>query len=351
MVLAGDKPRLIDEWQEVPELWNHIRRAVDARNGPFILTGSAVPADDISRHTGAGRFSWIRVQPMTLFELGHSSGSVSLTKLLDGEKMSVNADKLSVTELAEITCIGGWPGLVGSGFDDARRFLRGYLDSVARTDIRRVDGVARDPQKVWRVLQSLARNISTEAAIATIASDAGGSEGPVDADTVTSYLGALERLMVVEDQPAWAPRVRSRARLRSAPKRHFCDPSLAAAALEVTPARLLRDLNYFGFLFESLVVRDVRVYAQHSYGNVLHYRDNIGEVDLIVDAGERWGAIEVKLGLAYADDAAASLKKFVDRVDTEHRGPPAFLAVVLPTPYGYVREDGVQIIPIQALGP
>jgi predicted AAA+ superfamily ATPase len=180
--------------------------AVDARNGPFILTGSAVPADDISRHTGAGQFYWIRVRPMTLFELGHSSGLVCLSKLLDGENTSVNAGEFSLTELAEIACIGGWPGLVGSGSDDARRLLRSYLDSVARTDIRRVDGVARDPQEVWQVLQSLARNIGTEAAIATIARYAGGSEGPVDADIVTSYLGALERLMVVEDRLAWAPR-------------------------------------------------------------------------------------------------------------------------------------------------
>jgi uncharacterized protein len=351
LVLAGDKPRLIDEWQEVPELWNHIRRAVDARDGPFILTGSAVPADDVSRHTGAGRFSWIRMRPMTLFELGHSSGMVSLAKLLGGEGTSVNAGELSVAELTEFTCVGGWPGLVGSSFEQARRFLRGYLDSVARTDIRRIDGIARDPQKVWRVLRSLARNISTEAAITTIAGDTGGSDGPVDADTAQSYLGALERLMVVEDQPAWAPRLRSRARLRSAPKRHFCDPSLAAAALQTTPTQLLRDLNYFGFLFESLVVRDLRVYAQHNHGGVLHYRDNVGEVDVIVEAGERWGAVEVKLGIAYADQAAANLKKFVDRIDTEHRGAPAFLAVVLPTPYGYVREDGIHIVPVHALGP
>jgi hypothetical protein len=157
--------------------------------------------------------------------------------------------------------------------------------------------------------------------------------------------------MVLEEQPAWAPRLRSRSRLRSAPKRHFCDPSLAVAALQVDPAQLLKDLNYFGFLFESLVVRDLRVYAQRNGGNVLHYRDNVGEVDAIVDAGERWGAIEVKLGVAHADAAAKNLKRFISRIDVEHRGEPAFLAVVLPAPYGYVREDGVHVIPIQALGP
>ncbi|MGD0943642.1 MAG: DUF4143 domain-containing protein [Acidimicrobiales bacterium] len=351
LVLAGEKPRLIDEWQEVPQLWNHVRRAVDAREGPFILTGSAVPADDATRHTGAGRFSWIRMRPMTLFELGRSTGDVSLGKLLDGEKTSVSAPEIGISELAEITSKGGWPGLMHSSAANAQRVLRGYLDSVARTDIRRVDGVTRDPQKVLSVLRSLARNVATEVSIATIAADAGGADGPVAEATASSYLVALDRLMVLEEQPAWAPRLRSRSRLRSAPKRHFCDPSLAVAALRADPAQLLKDLNYFGFLFESLVVRDLRVYAQRNGGIVLHYRDNVGEVDAIVDAGEHWGAIEVKLGVAHADEAAKNLKKFISRIDVEHRGEPAFLAVVLPTPYGYVREDGVHVIPIQALGP
>lgn len=351
LVLAGDKPRLLDEWQEVPQLWNNVRRAVDAREGPFILTGSAVPADDVSRHTGAGRFSWIRMRPMTLFELGRSSGSVSLRRLLDGEASSVNAGELGIGELAELICTGGWPALVGSGVDAARHFLGGYLDSIARADIQRVDGVGRDPERVRRVLRSLARNVSTEVAITTIASDAGGSDGPVDPDTVSSYLRALDRLMVLEDQPAWAPRLRSRARLRSASKRHLCDPSLAAAALNATPTQLLRDLKFLGFLFESLVVRDLRVYAQSNGATVLHYRDNVGEVDIIIDSGTHWAAVEVKLGIAYVDDAARSLRHFVERVDTVQRGEPAFLAVVLPTPYGYVREDGVHVIPIHALGP
>jgi predicted AAA+ superfamily ATPase len=355
LILAGEKPRLIDEWQEVPEIWNHVRRAVDNKEGPFILTGSTVPADDASRHTGAGRFSWIRMRPMSLFELGHSSGTVSLAKLLDGDgtgdRTTNDAGLISVRDLVDIVCVGGWPSLVNSDFAEAITFLQGYLDSVTRTDIRRVDGIARDPQKVWRVLRSLSRNISTEVSNTTIANDVGGSDDPIDVDTAKSYLGALERLMVIEDQPAWAPQIRSRARLRSTPKRHFCDPSLAVAALQLTPSRLLRDLNYFGFLFESLVVRDLRVYAQHSRADVLHYRDNIGEVDIIVEAGERWGAIEVKLGIASVDQAAESLKRFVNRIDVEHRGRPSFLAVVLPTQYSYLRTDGVHVIPIHALGP
>ena len=351
LILAGDKPRLIDEWQEVPQLWNYVRRAIDEKVGPFILTGSAVPSDDASRHTGAGRFSWIRMRPMSLFELGHSDGSISLAKLLDGDETSADAGSLSIKELTEIVCIGGWPALTNRDYDEASVFLEGYLDSIARTDIRLVDGVARDPQKVWRVLRSLSRNISTEASVATIARDVDGSEEPVDVGTANSYLGALERLMVIEDQLAWAPRIRSRARLRSTPKRHFCDPSLAAAALQLTPSRILRDLNFLGFLFESLVVRDLRIYAQHNHANVFHYRDNVGEVDVIVEAGERWGAIEVKLGISSVNEAASSLKKFVERIDIEHRGAPSFLGVVLPTQYGYVRPDGVHVIPIHALGP
>ncbi len=351
LLLAGDRPRLIDEWQEMPAIWNHVRRAVDAHEGPFILTGSAVPVDDATRHTGAGRFSRLRMRPMTLFELGKSSGAVSLGSLLDGEPTSTNATEITISDVVEITCAGGWPALVGSSVAHAQRILHSYLDSVARTDIRRVDGVSRDPMKVWAVLRSLARNIGTEVSMATIARDARGADGPVDEDTARAHLAALERLMVVENQPAWAPRLRSRARLRSAPKRHFCDPSLAAAAVRATPARLMRDLNFVGFLFESLVVRDLRVYAQHAGGSVLHYRDNIGEVDAIVDDGTRWGALEVKLGATHIEEAAANLTRFVERIDTEQHGEPAFLGVVLPTRYGYTRRDGVHVIPVQSLGP
>lgn len=351
LILEGDKPRLIDEWQEVPSIWNHVRRAVDAREGPFILTGSAVPADDATRHTGAGRFLWVRMRPMSLFETGRSSGAASLSKLLDGEPTRLQVDDSTIPEIVDLTCIGGWPALVGTSVGDAQRILRGYLDSVARTDIRRVDGVARDPQKVQNVLRSLARNVSTEASVATVARDAGGPEGALDDDTVRRYLTALDRLSVLEDLPAWAPSLRSRARLRSASKRHFCDPSLAVAALRAGPSDLLRDLNYFGFLFESLVVRDLRVYAQHVGARVFHYRDNIGEVDMVIDDGERWGALEVKLGTTYVEAAAKNLRKFAERIDQDQHGRPAFLGVVVPARYGYTREDGIQVLPLQALGP
>jgi uncharacterized protein len=351
LLLGGDKPLLIDEWQEFPAIWNHIRRAVDAHEGPFILTGSAVPADDATRHTGAGRFSRVRMRPMTLFEQGRSSGRVSLASLLDGEPISTKAVELPISELTEVICIGGWPTLVGKSGSVALRTLGSYLDSIARTDIRRVDGISRDPQKVWSVLRALARNVGTEASIATISRDAGGVDGPVDEDTARAYLAALERLMIVENQPSWAPRLRSRARLRSAPKRHFCDPSLATAALGVTPAGLVRELEYLGFLFESLVVRDLRVYAQHSGASVRHYRDNIGEVDVIIEDGSRWAAIEVKLGVSHVEAAATNLAKALERIDTAQCGEPAFRGIVLPTRFGYTRDDGIHVIPVQALGP
>jgi predicted AAA+ superfamily ATPase len=355
LVLDGPTPRLLDEWQIEPTIWNHVRRAIDDRSdsGQFILTGSAVPPDDITRHTGAGRISRLRMRPMSLFETGRGSGNVSLSELLEG-RVSPSADPgLSVADLAEEIAVGGWPGLRGRGVQDALLAARDYLEEIARVDVGRVDGTHRDPSRVTRLLQSLARNIATYAAATTLARDTGGADGPLKDDTVREYLAALERLMVVEDQPAWAPHLRSKYRLRTAPKRHFVDPSLAVAALGATPDRLLGDLNLLGFLFESLVVRDLRVYAQATDARVSQYRDSGGlEVDAIVEAGDgRWVAFEVKLGQGQIDDAAASLTRFAARIDTTSSGNPALLGVIVATGYGYRRKDGVAVIPIGALGP
>jgi uncharacterized protein len=355
LVLEGPAPRLIDEWQIEPVIWNHIRRAVDERTSPgqFILTGSAVPADDVTRHTGAGRIARLRMRPMSLFESGRSTGRVSLADLLEGRMGTSPDPELTVTEVAEEVSLGGWPGLRGRGTTNGLVAVRDYLDEIARVDIGRVDATRRDPDRAARLLQSLARNVATHAASATLARDTGGADGPLKDDTVRAYLSALERLMVIEDQPAWAPHLRSKHRLRTAPKRHFVDPSLAVAALRATPDRLLRDLNLLGFLFESLVVRDLRVYAQAADARVAQYRDSGGlEVDAIVEArGGRWMAFEVKLGRGHIDDAAAQLTRFAARVDTESCGPPALLGVIVATGYGYRREDGVAVIPIGALGP
>lgn len=355
LLLNGSAPQLIDEWQMEPDLWNHIRREVDRRKlpGQFILTGSAVPADDVTRHTGAGRFSRIRMRPMTLYETGHSTGDISLSALFAGIAPRATDSGLTISQVIDRVCIGGWPAFVRLTPEQSQREMRSYLDEIAKTDIRRVDGIHRDPLKVKRVLQSFARNVATQAKIQTIAADAGGSDGPLTYNTVVEYLNSLERLMIIEDLPAWAPALRSRTSLRKGATRHFVDPCLAVAALNASPAKLLKDLNFFGLLFESLVVRDLRVYMQHSDGRLLHYRDeNDLEVDVIIEmGGASWAAIEVKLGLNQIDEAAKTLLKFAKKIDTARCGEPAFLAVVTATGYGYVREDGVYVLPIGTLKP
>lgn len=355
LVLDGETPRLIDEWQLAPAIWNLVRRAVDDRgkSGQFILTGSAIPTDDITRHSGAGRFTRLRMRPMSLFESGMSSGAVSLSSLLSGEPIDGVRTDAAIADIADAIAVGGWPGLQRLKKEHALQTIRGYLDEIARVDVNRVDDRRRDPNKIGRLLVSLARNVATHAAATTLAADAGGSEGPLDDDTVREYLDILERLMVVENQPAWSPHLRSRRRLRQAPKRHFVDPSLAVAALRATPERLLEDLNLFGFLFESLVVRDLRIYAQAANAGVLQYRDNKGlEVDAIVEGLDgQWAAFEVKLDSSRVDEAAENLLRFAANVDTDRFEPPATLGVIVSRGYGFVLENGVQIIPIDALGP
>ncbi len=355
LVLGGATPRLIDEWQLEPTIWNHIRRAVDDRREPgqFILTGSAVPADDITRHTGAARLTRLRMRPMSLYETGHSTGSVSLQGLLTGEVPRSPDPGLTVTDLTRRIAVGGWPSHLDLPVDQALRAARDYLEEIRRVDVGRVEGKHRDPEKVGRLLRSLARNVATQAAITTLAANAGGADGALDDETAKDYLTALERLMIVEDQPAWAPHLRSKSTLRRTPKRHFVDPSLAVAALRATPDRLLKDLNLLEFLFESLVIRDLRIHAQAADATVLHYRDNTGlEVDAIVETADgRWAAFEVKLGPGLVEEGAASLLRFADRVDTTKIGTPKVLAVIVGAGYGYLREDGVAVIPVGALGP
>lgn len=353
LVLAGAAPRLIDEWQVEPSIWNHVRRAIDARRraGQFILTGSAVPADDATRHTGAGRVERLRMRPMSLFESGRSTGDVSFAGLLDGGSPRSRDPGINVPEVAEWIAGGGWPGHLG-GLQESLRANRAYLDEIARVDVSRV-APRRDPNRITRLLRSLARNVSTYASAGTLASDAGGSDGPLDPETVREYLDALARLMIIEDQPPWAPNLRSRARLRSAVKRHFVDPSLAVAALGAQPEQLLSDLNLLGFLFESLVVRDLRVYSQSLGAHVLQYRDGTGlEIDVVIERADgRWAAFEVKLGPGLVDAGAAALLKLAAKVDTDAVGPPIALGVIVGSGYGLQRPDGVMVVPIGALGP
>lgn len=355
LVLEGAAPRLIDEWQIEPGIWNHVRRAVDDRRiaGQFVLTGSSVPADDAARHTGAGRFSFLRMRPMTLFETGHTNGAISLAALLAGEPPRSDDPGLSVRDLTERIAAGGWPAQHGRRVADAARAARDYLEQIRQVDVSRVAGSRRDPANVERLLRSLARNTSTEAAVTVLAADAGGGDGPLDRHTVAEYLNILDRLMVIEDQPAWAPHLRSRASLRTSPKRHFVDPSLAVAALGAGPERLLQDLNLLGLLFESLVIRDLRVLAQPLDGQVLHYRDSYGlEVDVVVQLAEgRWGAFEIKLGAGLVDEGAEALLRFRAAIDTRKSGEPAVLGVIAGTGFGYMRPDGVAVIPVGSLAP
>jgi predicted AAA+ superfamily ATPase len=355
LVLSGSPPRLIDEWQVEPDIWNHVRRAIDDRGEPgqFLLTGSAVPADDLTRHTGAGRIARLRMRPMSLLESGAGSGAISLAKLLAGEPAASSDPGLKVADLAELIAVGGWPGFQDLPPDAAVRAVRDYLDEIRRLDVSRVDGRSRDPEKVGLLLRSLARNAATYASVTTLARDTAGGGDAVHRETVSDYLEALRRLMIVEDQPSWSVHLRSKSALRSGPKRHFVDPSLAVAALRATRDDLLGDLELLGLLFESLAIRDLRIYAQASDAEVLQYRDSSGlEVDAIVRGPSgQWAAVEVKLGAGQIDEAAATLERFAARVDTRRSGEPAALVVIVGAGYGYVRDDGVAVVPIAALGP
>ena len=356
LVLEGDRPRLIDEWQIEPVIWNHIRRAVDDRRevGQFILTGSSVPPDDVSQHTGAGRITRLRMRPMSLFETGHATGAVSVAALLQGVSPRASDSGLTVRGLAEKASVGGWPGHLNHGVDAALGAVRSYLDEIRRVDVGRVDQTVRDPEKIGRLLASLGRNVATYVSIPTLAADAGGADGALADSTVRAYLAALERLMIIEDQPAWSPHLRSRSRLRKASKRHFVDPSLAVAALGATPTDLLEDLEFFGFVFESMVIRDLRIYAQAADAEVLQYQDSSGlAVDAVVRARDgRWAAFEVKLGQGQVDHAAQDLLRFRnERVDSAKAGEPATLAVIVSTGLSYMRADGVAVVAVGALGP
>ncbi|MDR0841622.1 MAG: DUF4143 domain-containing protein [Christensenellaceae bacterium] len=352
-VLSGAVPRLLDEWQEYPQIWNYVRREVDERKqkGQYILTGSATPDDKVRRHSGAGRFSVIRMRPMSFYEKGWSTGEVSLTDLMKGETPSSESVSFDIGELAEKITLGGWPGLIGESAAAGLRFVSDYISLIAEVDLSRVSQKRRDPYKVMRLLQSLARNISTEATITALSKDTGGSDGDMDDETVAEYLSALERLLAVDNLPAWNTHIRSSDTLRKSPKRHFADPSLAIGALGLSIDKLTADLNYFGLLFESLVIRDLRIYADANGGKVFHYRDSRGlEIDSIVEyADGTWGAFEIKLGIGAADAAAENLLKFADKIDTEKTKAPSTLTVITGNGFAYRRPDGVNVVPLPTL--
>ncbi|GAB3592418.1 DUF4143 domain-containing protein [Angustibacter peucedani] len=356
LLLDDPSPVLLDEWQVVPSLWNHVRRAVDDRapsKGLYILTGSSTPSDDVNRHSGAGRIAVIQMRPMSLLESGHSTGQASLRQVLGGHNVTAKDSGLSIPDLIERICVGGWPALLDASPADARRWLRDYLTQIVQVDIHTLGVRRRDPENVQRLLHSLARNVGTAAKVTALTKDVGGADGSVARSTVDGYLDSLSRLRLTENSPAWAPHMRSATPLQSSATRYFVDPSLAVAALGQGPVQLLGDLNATGFFFENLVVRDVRVYAQQLGGQVYHWRDqNHHEVDIIVALPDgRWGAFEVKMNPDDSDKAAASLLSFAAKVDQGKAGRPAALGVITSTGFAYRRPDGVSVLPIGTLGP
>ena len=356
-VLEGATPRLIDEWQRAPALWGAIRGACDRRAEPgqFILTGSATPADDLTRHSGALRVQRLALRTMSLAEQGLSSQAVSLGDLLNGIQCDASPTGQHLPDVVDTLCRGGWPGLDSQiPVADTARFLRSYLDDIARTDIRQVDGVERDPVRVSALIRSLARNVATAASLNKLARET-SADAPLGRHTVRSYLDALKRLHVLEPLSAWPTHLRSRSALLTSPKHHFCDPSLAVSALRATPQALLADPEALGLLFESLVVKELRIYAQASDAEVYSFTDTAGaEADAIVDARDgRWIAVEVKLGNdEQIDHAARSLLVVSKKIDETRMGKPAALVVITGADgYAYQRSDGVSVVPLFSLGP
>jgi hypothetical protein len=353
LLLKGDAPRLIDEWQMAPVLWDAVRTEVDRRRipGQFILTGSAVPKDNAVAHSGTGRIARVRMHTMSLFESRESSGTVSLEKLFAGTQEDGQQSPLTIDDISYTICRGGWPAALSFPKDDALEVARNYVDAIVEEDVSRMDGVERNPQRVLNLLKSLSRNICTMATNTTIIQDMASTETAMSTPTFDAYINALRRIYLVEDTPAWSPAMRSKSALRTAAKRNFVDPSIAAAVMRSNPEKLLSDFNTFGFLFESLCHRDMRIYAQANDGELYHYRDrNNLEADMIVALRDgRWAAMEVKLGSKQIDEAAANLIKLSEKVDSDKMGQPSFLMVVTGGEYAYRRADGVWVVPIGCL--
>lgn len=356
-LLEGATPRLIDEWQIAPQLWDAVRNTVDFRNkdGQFILTGSAVPPDtkDIF-HTGTGRMSWLRLRTMSLWESGESSGDVSLSKLFTDDSKVDGASTIDIEELAFLTCRGGWPkATLKERKRSALMQAEEYFETVVRSDISRVDNVERDPDLARRMMRSLARHQGTQVPVSTIADDL-SSDGSVSTQTITSYITALRNIFVIEDSLAWNPNLRSKTAIRSTATRYYSDPSIATAALGLGPEDLINDLNTFGLILETLCVRDLRVYSEPIGGTVYHYRDKNGlECDAVVHLRNgKYGLIEIKLGGdRLIEEGASNLKKLAEKIDTDKMRSPSFLMVLTGVgQYAYRRpQDGVLVVPIGCL--
>lgn len=357
-LLDGAVPRLVDEWQMAPKLWDAARFIVDRRKQPgqFIFTGSSVPADfSLIDHSGAGRFAWLRMRPMSLWESGASNGTVSMFALFDGTAPEAcAAQKTDLEQIASLLCRGGWPGALGMSDSAAYKIPYNYVDAVCKTDISKVDNVRRDASFTRRLLRSYARNQGQQVSISALYQDLVANEGgSLSEDTIASYINALKKVFVIEDVEAWNPNLRSKTAIRSSDTRYFVDPSIAAAALGVGPRDLMNDLNTFGLLFETLCVRDLRVYAELLGGSVYHYRDKSGlEADAVVHLRDgRYGLVEIKLGgETLINEGASSLLTLSSKIDTTRMKVPSFLMVLTAVgDFAYRRKDGVMVVPIRAL--
>ncbi len=356
-LLEGATPRLIDEWQALPPIWDSIRSEVDKRGEPsqFILTGSSVlPDADETIHSGTGRFAHVMMRPMSLFESGESTGSVSMRDLFDGEVMDVQENSLEIEDIAHLTCRGGWPWATLISKNVALDQAFDYVDSVIKRDIKRVDKVRRSPERARLLLRSYARNISQQVSYATIRKDMLSNDAStLDEDTVADYIKALKKLFVIEDLAAWNPNIRSKAAIRTSDTRHFVDPSIGTAALGLGPKDLINDLLSFGLFFEDMVVRDLRVYAEALDGELYHYRDSNGlECDTVLHRRNgSYALLEVKLGGEdKINEGAASMIELANNIDTDKMPAPSFMAVIIGVgKYAYQRKDGVYVIPIGCL--
>lgn len=356
-LLKGDTPRLIDEWQLAPTLWDTIRYEVDqrAKMGQFILTGSAVPPDTKEiTHSGTGRFSWLMMRPMSLFESGDSSGEVSLKELFSGNLDVDGENQNDIEKLAFLICRGGWPGAIGLKEKAALQQAFDYYDGVVKSDINRADGNNKNEERVKRIMRSFARNQGSQAANTVIASDIlSNDSASINEDTVHTYIDALKKIFVIEDMSAWNPNLRSKSAIRTSDTRYYVDPSIAVASLGVGPDDLINDLNTYGLFFETLCVRDLRVFAQSLDGSVYHYKDNTGlECDAVVHLRNgKYGLIEIKLGgETLINEGAENLKKLAGKIDTTKMKTPSFLMVLTGVgQYAYKREDGVLVVPIGCL--
>lgn len=357
-LLQGDTPRLIDEWQIAPQLWDAVRFEIDHRkdDGLFMLTGSAVPADDSKiHHTGAGRFAWLTMRPMSLWESGESSGDVSLGELFSHSEKVDGANALNMEEVAFAICRGGWPKSLNKKTPKAAlRQAAEYFEAITRSDISRVDGVDRDEQRVKRLMRSYSRLQGAMAGIPTIVADmkTNEPEGMSD-ETVASYIKALKKIFVIEDMPAWNPNLRSKTAIRTSDTRYFVDPSIAIASLGLGPNDLLNDLETMGLFFETLCVRDLRIYADANDGNVFHYRDKNGlECDAVVHLRNgNYGLVEIKLGGdTRIEEGATNLNSLAKIIDTTKMKKPSFKMVLTAVgQYAYMRTDGVMVVPIGCL--